>query len=90
MPLILALAAVFATGCDSGESRTTTKLTIGDSTTFTYEFSERGCSTGKHALESLEDYCSTLTSRSANQSCALEPRREEWLEHCTSGFVETP
>lgn len=67
---------------------TVTPLPGGSQTgTFTYEHKYNGCSTGKHTLNSKQEYCNALLNDALNNNCAREMRIEVYNRQCTAAPV---
>ncbi|NUN04919.1 MAG: hypothetical protein HUU57_04065 [Bdellovibrio sp.] len=57
------------------------------SSVFTYEYKYNGCSTGKHTLNSKQDYCNALLNDVLNNQCAREMRIEVYNRQCTAAPI---
>jgi hypothetical protein len=53
------------------------------------EFRVGDCTTGKKTFASKAEYCAILRSRSSNNDCAQDVRKDKWLEECGSEYSET-
>jgi hypothetical protein len=54
-----------------------------------YRIQTADCTTGDKVFESEKDFCESLQSSSANNSCARDDREKLWLKECGSEFRET-
>lgn len=61
-------------------------------TTYPYEidFTAPGCTTGRHGFKEKADYCEALRSRSLNNNCAYQKRKEAYELTCGPVFLEAP
>lgn len=54
---------------------------------FTYELTENGCTTGKHVFRSHADLCRGLGDDGANHNCALQQRKDYFeAQQCAGRF----
>jgi hypothetical protein len=55
--------------------------------TYTVEFDDNGCKTGKHVFNGFDNYCHGLEDDSLNRGCALSERQEAFVVgHCPGNF----
>lgn len=54
----------------------------GNSSSYSYQFVENGCDTGKHQFPSLAEYCNALKDNSLNNGCAYRMRMETYKQKC--------
>lgn len=86
--VVLATVLVVVSGCGS---------TVGDAveynnstSTYTYQFRENGCDTGKRTFSNKADLCEGLRSNSLNNGCAQNLRKRHFELNCSGGsFYES-
>ena len=75
------LAFLTAPSCGPAPFKPAKRVTIKPSS-YTYEFNDHGCKTGKHTFRTEYEYCQALMDDELNNYCARSDRENTYNSQC--------
>lgn len=75
-PLAAGLLLGLAAGCSFSSSSSSKEES------WTYSFTENGCSTGSHHFSDKASYCAALRDEGLNRGCAKRAREKAYEDEC--------
>ena len=86
---LLAISLLILGSCGSDKGSQDSGSDGGSKTeSYSYEFEENRCNTGKHTFSSMADYCKGLKDHTLNKGCAPTLRKNEFeVRKCPGSFV---
>ncbi len=78
---VLSVTMLGLTSCGPAPFKPAKSLTIHPSS-YSYEFNDQGCKTGKQSFATKDEYCSGLLDDERNNNCARSDREITYNDQC--------
>lgn len=78
---LLGLTLLVVTACGPAPFKPAKRVTIRPSS-YSYEYNDHGCKTGKQTFASQDEYCKGLMDDELNNNCARESREGTYNQKC--------